>query len=279
MSIPDMSGVPPLAAIRQFSDPVAWAEFELLLGLEGGDAEARAGWNTEEWARYDFQIVLKLEVARKKLSEYLHAWHRWARLRLAFKKRLQSGELVATGYVKPVKVPDSRITIPADKWRFLEMEFRNGAASGEGLEIVSILVCRADYVDEAPTKPTIAAEPDGRKEHTPLDVAVKKKPEIEKGNKAVATPRGTPRLASQSSQKRRRGGAKPGPYYSKLKKLMALLYEKDSEKFENGTPAELRRIVKRRFKNDGVLRYPKRSGLDKAIAKAKQEVIDSDDRL
>ncbi len=225
MTIPDMSGVSLLVAIRQFSDLVAWAEFELLLRLEGGDAEARAGWNADDWVYYDLEIALKLEVVRKKPTEYIHAWDRWARLRAAFKKRLQSGELVATGYVKPVKVTESRRTIPADKWRFLEMDFRNGAASGEGLEFVSILVCRADYVDEAPTKPTIAAEPDGRKEHTPLDVAVKRKPEIEKGNKAVATPRGTPRLASQSSQKRRTGGPRRGPYYSKLRNILALLYK------------------------------------------------------
>ncbi len=33
MAIPDISGVSLLTTIRQFSDPVAWAEFELLLGL------------------------------------------------------------------------------------------------------------------------------------------------------------------------------------------------------------------------------------------------------
>ncbi len=81
-------------------------------------------------------------------------------------------------------------------------------------------------------------------------------------------------LGTQSSQKRRTGGRQPGPYYSKLKKFMELLYERDLEKFENGTPAELRSSVELRFHRDGVLRYPKRSGLDKAIAKAKQEVIE-----
>ncbi len=144
MAIPDMSGVSLLAAVRQFSEPVAWAEFELLLGLGGGDAEARAGWNADDWARHDFQIVLKLEVARKQPTEYINAWVRWARLRLAFKKRLQSGELVATGYVKPVKLTDSRTVVPADKWRFLELDFQNGAAAGKGLEIVSVLIDRAE---------------------------------------------------------------------------------------------------------------------------------------
>ncbi len=35
MAIPDMSGVSLKAAIRLFSDSVAWAELELLLGLGG----------------------------------------------------------------------------------------------------------------------------------------------------------------------------------------------------------------------------------------------------
>ena len=61
---------------------------------------------------------------------------------------------------------------------------------------------------------------------------------------------------------------------------MTVLHEKNLEKFENGTPAELRSLVELRFKNTGVLHYPTtRSGLDTAIAKAKQEVIDSTDRL
>ena len=93
-------------------------------------------------------------------------------------------------------------------------------------------------------------------------------------NQAVESPQGVPELASQSNLKRRRGGAKPGPYYFKLKKFMEFLHEKSLEKFENGTPAELRSLVELRFERDSVLRYPKRSGLDKAIAKAKQEVIE-----
>ena len=55
---------------------------------------------------------------------------------------------------------------------------------------------------------------------------------------------------------------------------MEFLHEKSLEKFENGTPAELRSLVELRFQRDSVLRYPKRSGLDKAIANAKQEVIE-----
>ncbi len=52
------------------------------------------------------------------------------------------------------------------------------------------------------------------------------------------------------------------------------------EKLEKLKPAIIRDMVLRRFTNDGVVGYPKtRSGLDKAIEKAKREVIDSAARL
>ncbi len=140
-------------------------------------------------------------------------------------------------------------------------------------ELQALLAERPEHASEH------EIEPGGSEEHTPPRVTPKNKQEFGEGNKAVATPRGTPRLAGQSSQKRRRGGAKPGPYYSKLKKFMEFLHEKSLEKFDDGTPAELRSLVELRFRNDGVLRYPKRSGLDRAIANAKREVIDSADRI
>ncbi len=144
MAIPDMSGVSPLAAIRQFSDPEAWAKFEQLLGLEVVTAEERASWNADDWARRDYQMALMLQSARLRPAEHVTALHSWAQLRNAFKARLQSGELVATGYVKPVELTDRPTAIPTDKWRFLKLDYLNGSASGEGLEIVSILIYRAE---------------------------------------------------------------------------------------------------------------------------------------
>ena len=61
---------------------------------------------------------------------------------------------------------------------------------------------------------------------------------------------------------------------------MKLIYEKEPEEFEKRSRAAMRDLVLRRFRNDGVSGYPKsRSGMDKAIEKAKREVIDSADRL
>ncbi len=143
METTNAAGLPLLAAIRKFSDQVAWAEFERLLRLDAS-AEERAGWNASDWARHDFQVSLKLDAARKRLSEGVPAMNRWAQLKTAFRARLQSGKLVATGYVKPVGVGDGPIAIPADKWRFLRPDFRNSSAVGEGLEVVSVLVNRAE---------------------------------------------------------------------------------------------------------------------------------------
>ena len=170
MAIPDMSGVSLLAAIRQFSDPVAWAELELLLGLD--ITEARDGWSADDWVRHDSKVGLKLElvldeglpgrvaqlgIARLLTTDYVTA--SWVRLRSVFEAKLQSGELAATGYIKPVKLTDSRAAVPADKWRFLELDFRNGAASGEGLEIISILIDRAEHASEHETEPEGMTEP------------------------------------------------------------------------------------------------------------------------
>ena len=171
MAIPKMSGVSLLTAIRQFSDPVDWAVFELLLGLKGGDAEARAGWTEEEWALHDSQVKLKLEAARHRLIVGPPGLHLWDQLKTAFRTRLRSGELVATGYVKPRKLNDSRTAIPADKWQFLVLDFSNGTASGDGLEVVEILIDRAEHASEHET------EPEGMGEHIPLGVTPKEKPE------------------------------------------------------------------------------------------------------
>lgn len=138
-------------------------------------------------------------------------------------------------------------------------------------ELQALLGEKPEHASERET------EPDGRKEHTPLRLSPDN-PETEEKNKAVVSPQAVPGVVKKSSQKRRKGGHQPGPYYSPLKKFMEMLYNKDLEKFQNDPPPELRRLVEWRFKNDGVRNYPKRSGLDAAIARAKQEIIDSADR-
>ncbi len=137
-------GLPLFPAIRTFSDPAAWAELEELLAVKLNHGE-RAEWAAREWARHDFRMMLPLGLAPLGSDspaglKNLQALNRWAILRTAFRERLQSGELVATGYVKPVKHDDRRIVIDPDMWGFLEPDFRDSTASGGGMEVIHVAV-------------------------------------------------------------------------------------------------------------------------------------------
>ncbi len=138
------NGLPLFPAIRTYSDPVAWAELENLLSVKVDPAE-KGRWTPNDWAMHDFGIKLLLGLALPGSGsavrlKYLQDWHRWVRLRTAFHRRLQSGELVATGYVKPVKHDGRRIVIDPDMWGFLEPDFRDSAASGGGMEVIHVAV-------------------------------------------------------------------------------------------------------------------------------------------
>ncbi len=137
-------GLPLFPAIRTFSDPAAWAELEELLAVKVNLGE-KDGWTAREWARHDFRMMLPLGLAPLGSDspaglKNLQALNRWARLKTAFRERLQSGELVATGYVKPVTHDDRRIVIDPDMWGFLEPDFRDSTASGGGMEVIHVAV-------------------------------------------------------------------------------------------------------------------------------------------
>ena len=53
---PELSLLP---AIRTFSEPAAWDEFERFLGLTDS-REAHASWNAGDWARYELRLSLML---------------------------------------------------------------------------------------------------------------------------------------------------------------------------------------------------------------------------
>ena len=146
---PDMEtnadkGLPLFEAIRTYSDPTDWAEFENLLSVKV-DPREKDKWSPDDWKRHDFRIQLSLGLAfpgsgAPAPPKNLQAWHHWVRLRTAFHKRFQSGEIVATGYVKPANIADNRRVIPADKWGILKPDFRNSTASGGGMEIIHVIV-------------------------------------------------------------------------------------------------------------------------------------------
>ncbi len=227
-------GLPLFPAIRTFSDPAAWAELEELLAVKVNQGE-KDGWAAQEWARHDLRMMLPLGLAFPDSDsparlKNLQAWHRWVILRTAFHKRLQSGELVARGYVKPAKIDDRRAAIASDKWGFLEPDFRDSAASGGGLEIVDVLVYPAESAD--------VSQP--RVSHAP------------------------------PVTQRRRGGPRPGNYIVPLNNFLEFLFEKQGERkfFERKTLKDIRLMVHKYFARSENLKYhlPKsRSQLEKRI--------------
>jgi hypothetical protein len=56
------------------------------------------------------------------------------------------GELVASGYVKPLTPNAERVTIPPNKWRLLSVDFENSTAKGHGLFLVDIIVAEPSFV-------------------------------------------------------------------------------------------------------------------------------------
>ncbi len=138
------NGLPLFPAIRTFSDPPAWAELEELLAIQVNPGE-KDSWTAREWARHDFRMMLPLGLALPGSGsavrpKNLQALNRWANLKIAFRERLQSDELVATGYVKPVTHDDRRIVIDPDMWGFLEPDFRDSTASGGGMKVIHVAV-------------------------------------------------------------------------------------------------------------------------------------------
>ena len=201
--------LPLFEAIRTYSDSTGWAELGSLLAVKGDSAE-KDGWSAQDWAIYDLRIKLPLGLAfpgsdSPALFRNVPAWHRWVRLRTAFHQQLQSGDLVATGYVKPVELDDSRKTIPADKWAFLELDFQRSAASGGGTEIIAIRVSRAVSTGGSPP------------ETSPVPAV--------KG--------------------RRRGGPRTGKYVGHLDDILEIFFEKRGglKFFDQTTRADIRREI------------------------------------
>jgi len=139
-------GLPLLDAISQYSDQDTWDKFERSLGLT--PPKDRVAWTNDDRATYIFQINLKLRAIQTRLSlshldvflDQLKTRNLWARLKNRFRSRLQSGELLATGYVEPVDIGAERISIPPDKWHFLELDFRDSRAEYGRLKLVNVRV-------------------------------------------------------------------------------------------------------------------------------------------
>ncbi len=158
------------------------------------------------------------------------------RLSSPFHKRLQSGELVATGYVElaapgyvePVKSGDPPIVILPDMWATLMLDFGDSTASSGAMKVIRVRVARA-----------VAAD--------------------------VSQPRPSP---APPVRQRRRGGPRPGNYLGPLNRYLEFLYGQKGPEFFEQTPLNrICKIVRTKFTRSEMLDYslPKRSQLEERI--------------
>jgi hypothetical protein len=155
-----MAALTLLDAIRRCSNIDLWTEFEEVIGLPS--TKGPTTWNDNDQDAYRFRLELRLKAIQERTRLQaqtrgdIEALHLWAKLRKEFLSRLRSGSLVATGYAEPVQQDSKHISIPADKWHLLQLDFLNARAGYESLQFVDV------RVSEVKT-PTVAAETECRR--------------------------------------------------------------------------------------------------------------------
>jgi hypothetical protein len=115
-----------MAAFRAWSDP---------------DTLARV----DELARYAFVPMIAPADHRKPdpAAELYDEWRSGlARLRQEFEARLASGELVATGFVKPIDIESRRRTIPVALYEIADLDYEAAEARCGDLVFISVEVFR-----------------------------------------------------------------------------------------------------------------------------------------
>jgi hypothetical protein len=123
-------------AIRRYSDEQKWRAYE--------DAAAAAAGKRRRGI-----IVLNGEsIAGAHAAHRVHADNvlvdrkgkAWHNLLADFTRRLQSGELMATGLFAPLDARSQRQAIRAELWAVLKLNFSRSSAKGAGCEVVAIRV-------------------------------------------------------------------------------------------------------------------------------------------
>ncbi len=128
------SGLSLKDAIRQFSDPDLWFEYQT---FSAPTTSLRVLISVRA------QALLKNESSK---SRAIKKSRKWKKLRDRFEARLHSEELAVVGYVEPVALDGEPVLIPCDKLRLLSFDYKASTASaGAGLTVIGIRVFpRAD---------------------------------------------------------------------------------------------------------------------------------------
>ena len=125
-------------AVERFSDPEKWQTHAVAAAAAAGRSRTGfffvGGEPIAGWDAYD-----RAEAGNRLIDASERAWHA---LYADFLSRLQSGELIASGYRVPVDPAIGRQVIPTDLWTVLRPNVRNSSARGGGCQFVAILVSR-----------------------------------------------------------------------------------------------------------------------------------------
>lgn len=134
----DGKGVPLAEAVQHFSDPEDWERL-----LEASAAKARCG-PVLGYLCEDLATPAELARARETRHAREDVMRANALLTAKFLNRLETGELIATGYQAGSDLmKKQRVRIPPDLLTALKLNYMKSSASGGGFEFVAIRVERA----------------------------------------------------------------------------------------------------------------------------------------
>jgi hypothetical protein len=131
-------GLPLWDALRAYGDPELWAAYE------GARAKLRSISARPRWSdtsRREREAWLDRYEAAKRAAR--NADRAWQVLGLDFKRRLQRGELVATGLKRPISEQSERVVIPAHLWSVLLLNFKRSRVTADDIEFVDVRVRQA----------------------------------------------------------------------------------------------------------------------------------------
>jgi len=132
-------------APKAYSDPDDWHTLERATDAARGlrrtygvmtvGGEPIAGWDTLQRAKHKNALIADRERAD-------------ARVREPFLTKLRTGDLIAMGYQKPLRLDSVPVRIPPDHWRAVAPNFQKSTAKGAGAEYVCVRVYTRQEIED-----------------------------------------------------------------------------------------------------------------------------------
>jgi len=116
-------GLTLLEALERYSDTAAYQEFQAVAEHYGKQRLLWLGDSIPE------ENLLPLRAQGRRLV-----------LERALVNRLAEGTIVGTAYSEPLNIDSRRMLVPADRWKFLVVDFDKATASGHGLVLIDVRI-------------------------------------------------------------------------------------------------------------------------------------------